>query len=47
MFIVIYEKATKKIVRVLEETSKIVSYGYSDNCAEKHMEEKPEGQYLK
>lgn len=46
MYIVIYDKITKKIVRVIEQTDKLVSYGYSDNCAEKRMEEKPEGKFL-
>ena len=47
MYIVIYNKVTKKIVRVIEHTDKIVSYGYSDNCAEKIVETKPEGEYIK
>lgn len=46
MYIVIYNKITKKIVRVIEKTDKLVSYGYSDNCSEKHMDEKPEGEFL-
>lgn len=47
MYIVIYDKISKRIVRVIEQTDKIVSYGYSDNCAEKIVEEKPEGEYVK
>ena len=43
MYIVIYDKITKKIVRIIEKTDKIVSYGYSDNCAEVILQEKPEG----
>lgn len=45
MYIVIYEKVTKRIIRIIPEGS-FVSYGYSDNCAEKHMDEKPEGNFL-
>ena len=43
MYIVIYNKITKKIVRVIEKTDKMVSYGYSDNCAEMIVDTKPEG----
>lgn len=43
MYIVIYNKITRKIVRIIEKTDKMVSYGYSDNCSEKILEEKPEG----
>ena len=43
MYIVIYDKITKKIVRIIERTDKMVSYGYSDNCSEMIVEEKPEG----
>ena len=43
MYIVIYDKITKKIVRVIEQTDKVVSIGYSDNCSEKILDEKPEG----
>ena len=43
MYIVIYDKITKKIVRIIEQTDKIVSIGYSDNCAQKILSEKPEG----
>ena len=46
MYIVIYEKVTKRIVRIIKDGS-FVSYGYSENCAEAHMEQKPEGQFLK
>lgn len=46
MYIVIYNKITKKILRVIEKTDKMVSYGYSDNCAEMIVDEKPEGQYV-
>ena len=43
MYIVIYDKITKKIVRVIEQTNKLVAYVYSDNCAEVILQEKPEG----
>lgn len=43
MYIVIYNKITRKIVRVIEKTDKLVSYGYSDNCAEMIVDTKPEG----
>lgn len=46
MYIVIYEKATGKIVRVIKQTEKIVSYGYSDNCSEKHLEELPKTDHI-
>lgn len=42
MYIVIYDKITKKIVRIIEQTDKMVSYGYSDNCAEVRLPERPE-----
>lgn len=47
MYIVIYNKITKKIVRVIEQTDKVVSIGYSDSLAEKRMETKPEGDTVK
>lgn len=34
MYIVIYDKVTKEIYRIIEKTDKIVSIGYSDNCAQ-------------
>lgn len=43
MYIVIYDKITKKIIRVIEQTDKLVSYGYSDNCTEMIVDTKPEG----
>lgn len=43
MYIVIYNRITKKIVRVIEKTPYFVAYGYSDDCAEKVVDEKPEG----
>ncbi len=46
MYIVIYDKVTKRIYRIIEDGS-CVSYGYSENCAEAHLEQKPEGQFLK
>ncbi len=45
-YIVIYDKITKKIVRVIEQTDKIVAYDYSDNCAEVQLMEKPEGDHV-
>ena len=47
MYIVIYDKITKKIVRVIEQTDKVVSIGYSDNLTEKRIETKPEGDTVK
>ena len=46
MYIVIYDKITKKILRVIEKTDNVVSYGYSDNCAEIIVDEKPEGDHV-
>ena len=46
MYIVIYNKITKEIIRVIEQTDKMVSYGYSDNCAEVILQEKPEGDHV-
>lgn len=43
MYIVIYDKITKKIIRVIERTDKIVCIGYSDNYAQKNVSERPEG----
>lgn len=45
MYIVIYERITKKIVAVLEEKEGM-EYSYSDNCTEVHMDEKPEGRFI-
>lgn len=49
MYIVIYNKITKRIIRVIPQSNlnKYRSYGYSDNCAEILMDHKPEGKYLK
>lgn len=35
MYIVIYDKVTKQIYRVIEQSDKIVAIGYSDNCMQK------------
>ena len=42
-YIVIYNKITKKILRVIEQTDKLVSVGYSDNCEEVRLNERPTG----
>ena len=41
MYIVIYDKVTREVVRVIEKSDKIVCIGYSDNCDQKLMAEKP------
>ena len=46
MYIVIYDKVTKKIVRIIEQTDKMVSYGYSENLVEVRLPERPEGDYI-
>ena len=48
MFIVIYDKISKKIIHVISEDDlqNGVTYGYSENCAEIRMDHKPEGKYL-
>lgn len=43
MYIIIYDKITRKIVRIIEKTDKVVGYGYSDNCSEMILDQKPEG----
>ena len=40
-YIVIYDKVSRKVVRVIEESDKIVSIGYSDNCMQMIMHEWP------
>ena len=42
MYIVIYDKVTKQIYRVIEQSDKIVAIGYSDNCDQKLLPEKPD-----
>ena len=48
MFIVIYNKFSKKIIQIIsqEDLQNGVIYGYSENCAEVLMDHKPEGKYL-
>lgn len=48
MFIVIYDKISKKIIHVIsqEDVLKGMIYGFSENCAEILMDEKPEGKYI-
>lgn len=45
MFAVIFDKETKKIIKVIEITDKIITIGCSDNCAIATVEEKPDGQF--
>ena len=40
-YIVIYDKVSRKVIRVIEESDKIVAIGYSDNCMQKIMNERP------
>ena len=41
-YIVIYDKVTREVVRVIEQSDKIVAIGYSDNCDQKLVSgEKP------
>ena len=41
-YIVIYDKVTKKIYKVIEQSDNIVAIGYSDNCDQKLVSgEKP------
>lgn len=49
MYIVIYNKITKRIIRVIpkELIDKGVTYGFSDNCAEMIVDTKPEGMFVK
>ena len=42
-YIVIYDKVTKEIYRVVEKTDNIVCIGYSDNCMQAITNVKPEG----
>ena len=46
-YIVIYKKISKQIVRIIELTSKVVSWGYSDDCAEARTNERPTGDFFK
>lgn len=45
MYIVIYDKITKEIYRVVEKTDKFYCVGYSDNCRQAITDIKPEGRY--
>ena len=40
-YIVIYDKVSREVVRVIEQSDKIISIGYSDNCMQKIMNERP------
>lgn len=40
-YIVIYDIVTREVVRVIEKTDKVVCIGYSDNCNQTIMAEKP------
>ena len=42
-YIIIYDKVTKEIYRVIEKTDNIVCIGYSDNCTQALSATKPEG----
>lgn len=42
-YIVIYDKVTKEIYRVIPKTDKVVCIGYSDNCMQAISMTKPEG----
>ena len=46
MYIVIYDKVTKKIYRFIPQDDKIVAIGYSDNCMQKLVAEKPTGDHI-
>ena len=47
MYIVIFEKETKRIVLILpKDDPDRVALGYSDNCAKATVDEKPEGQFF-
>ena len=41
MYIVIYDKVTRQIYRVIKQSDEIVCIGYSDNCMQKLVAEKP------
>lgn len=41
MYIVIYDKVSRKVVRVIPQDDKIVCIGYSDNCDQKLVAERP------
>ncbi|MBR2554660.1 MAG: hypothetical protein IKE94_07370 [Aeriscardovia sp.] len=40
-YIVIYDIVTREVVRVIPQSDKIVSIGYSDNCMQKLMAVRP------
>ena len=49
MYIVIYSKETNRIMQIIPKKyvdDHKVTYGYSDNCAEVIVEEKPAGKFL-
>lgn len=45
MYLVIYEKKNKRILTITKYTEGMV-YGYSDNCAEAIVNEKPKGKFF-
>ena len=45
MYIVIYDKITKEIIRVIEKTNKFYCVGYSENYRQAITDIKPEGRY--
>ena len=45
-YIVIYDKVSKKIYRVIPQSDKIVCIGYSDNCAQTIMQERPKEDHV-
>ena len=45
MYIVIYDKITKEIVRIVEKTDKFFCVGCSENCRYTVTDIKPEGRY--
>ena len=48
MYIVIHNKITRRIVSIIDkkDIKKGITYGYSNNCAEVIVEEKPTGKFL-
>ena len=46
MYVVIFRKDTKRIVKVLEKSDEIVKIGFSDNCDKATVEEKPVGKFF-
>ena len=46
-YIVIYKKISKQIVRIIPVTKKLVAWGYSEDCTEARVNERPVGEYMK